>query len=414
MSTKTISTKILLRNDTAANWVTENPILGKGEMGVEIDTQKFKFGDGIHTWNELGYGHSADIPPASPTTAGTMSAADFVKLSNIEENAEENVIETVKVNGTALVPDANKAVDVEVPTKTSDLTNDGDGSDNNSPFATQAYVSEHGGKIDKIQVNGTEQTITNKTVNIPVPEAATTAPAMDGTAAVGTGTTWARADHVHPSDTSKADAADLEGLETRVQTAENDIDALETNKADKATTLAGYGITDAYTKTEVDAKLASVFDWKGSVATVADLPATGNKSGDVYHVTADQSEYVWNGTAWEELGLTVSLTGYATETWVTQNFATAAQGAKADTAVQGVKIGNTTFAVDSTSRVASASAADLKTELEIQKVEASATNGNIKIDNVETTVYTLPSTTVDSTDFLILNCGDATTEAPNA
>ena len=26
---------------------------------------------------------------------------------------------------------------------------------------------------------------------------------MDGTAAVGTGTTWARADHVHPSDTSK-------------------------------------------------------------------------------------------------------------------------------------------------------------------------------------------------------------------
>lgn len=37
---------------------------------------------------------------------------------------EANVIETVKVNGTALTPDANKAVDVSVPTKTSDLTND--------------------------------------------------------------------------------------------------------------------------------------------------------------------------------------------------------------------------------------------------------------------------------------------------
>lgn len=35
-----------------------------------------------------------------------------------------NVIETVKVNGSALTPDANKAVDVTVPTKTSDLTND--------------------------------------------------------------------------------------------------------------------------------------------------------------------------------------------------------------------------------------------------------------------------------------------------
>lgn len=36
-----------------------------------------------------------------------------------------------------------------------------------------------------------------------IPAASTTTPAMDGTAAVGTGTTYARADHVHPSDTSK-------------------------------------------------------------------------------------------------------------------------------------------------------------------------------------------------------------------
>lgn len=40
-----------------------------------------------------------------------------------------------------------------------------------------------------------------------VPVASSTTPAMDGTAAVGTGTTWARADHVHPSDTSRAPLA---------------------------------------------------------------------------------------------------------------------------------------------------------------------------------------------------------------
>jgi hypothetical protein len=34
-------------------------------------------------------------------------------------------------------------------------------------------------------------------------QASTTTPAMDGTAAIGTGLTWARADHVHPSDTSR-------------------------------------------------------------------------------------------------------------------------------------------------------------------------------------------------------------------
>lgn len=37
---------------------------------------------------------------------------------------DTNVIETVKVNGTALTPDANKTVDVIVPTKVSDLNND--------------------------------------------------------------------------------------------------------------------------------------------------------------------------------------------------------------------------------------------------------------------------------------------------
>ncbi len=41
------------------------------------------------------------------------------------------------------------------------------------------------------------------------------------------------------------------------------------------------------------------------------------------------------------------------------------------------------------------------------KVESSETNGNIKIDEVETTVYTLPDTVVNTSDVLILNCGNA-------
>jgi hypothetical protein len=45
------------------------------------------------------------------------------------------------------------------------------------------------------------QTAAQVTAVLPV--AATTNPLMDGTAAVGTGTTWARADHVHASDTSR-------------------------------------------------------------------------------------------------------------------------------------------------------------------------------------------------------------------
>lgn len=58
-------------------------------------------------------------------------------------------------------------------------------------------------------------------------------------------------------------------------------------KADKATTLAGYGITDAYTKTEVDAKVTAVYKPAGSAATVGDLGAlTAANEGKVYNMTA--------------------------------------------------------------------------------------------------------------------------------
>lgn len=53
---------------------------------------------------------------------------------------------------------------------------------------------------------------------------------------------------------------------------------------------------------------SGIFVFKGTVATVADLPKEGNKIGYVYHVTEGHSEYVWalvdGGTAegWEEFG----------------------------------------------------------------------------------------------------------------
>ena len=48
-------TKIIQRHDTVANWTSVNPVLAAGEMGVETDTNKFKFGDGVTAWNSLAY-----------------------------------------------------------------------------------------------------------------------------------------------------------------------------------------------------------------------------------------------------------------------------------------------------------------------------------------------------------------------
>lgn len=64
-----------------------------------------------------------------------------------------------------------------------------------------------------------------------------------------------------------AKAADLTALAGRVS-------ALETGKADKATTLAGYGITDAYTKTEADAKIVELIDANVTINVATDDEVT--------------------------------------------------------------------------------------------------------------------------------------------
>jgi hypothetical protein len=42
----TIQLRVTIRNDTAANWTANNPILAKAELGFESDTNKIKIGDG--------------------------------------------------------------------------------------------------------------------------------------------------------------------------------------------------------------------------------------------------------------------------------------------------------------------------------------------------------------------------------
>lgn len=82
-----------------------------------------------------------------------------------------------------------------------------------------------------------------------------------------------------------------------------------TKVATVATTLAGYGITDAYTKTEIDTKLTSAVNYKGSVATYSDLPNNASV-GDMYNVTATDENYIWAGAVGTE-----GQSGYVAAHW---------------------------------------------------------------------------------------------------
>lgn len=62
MADNILKTRIQLRHDTAANWLANKAvILLAGEVGFETDTNKFKIGDGVTTWENLPYAVKDEI-----------------------------------------------------------------------------------------------------------------------------------------------------------------------------------------------------------------------------------------------------------------------------------------------------------------------------------------------------------------
>ena len=122
-------------------------------------------------------------------------------------------------------------------------------------------------------------------------------------------------------DAEKGEATVTKGDATFTTYTKAKEDELLAGKADKATTLAGYGIEDAYTKDEIDGKIASTFHYKGTKATYAELPAEGNQIGDVWNVEQADAEHgvkagdnvAWNGTSWDVLAGVTDLSAYATK-----------------------------------------------------------------------------------------------------
>ena len=88
------------------------------------------------------------------------------------------------------------------------------------------------------------------------------------------------------------------------------------------TTLAEYGIADAYTKEEVDAKTSSVYTYKGSVTSALQLPTSNMIVGDVYNLEDSGMNVAWNGSDWDDLGSIVDLTPYLTQDSAANIYAT--------------------------------------------------------------------------------------------
>ncbi len=326
------------------------PINGRIRLGFEnalIDPDgDYEFGD-----NYL----KIDFSTATTANKGMMSAEDKTKLNGIATGAEvnQNAFSNIKVGSSTVAADtktdtltlvgsgsislsANTSTDTVTITGTDTTyavaTSDSDGLMSAADKQTLDNIVTTGGepnqdafsyiivsgstvaaddKKDKLTLVGSgsvslsaatgTDTITITGTNTTY-AASTSSPLMDGTAAVGTSTSYARGDHRHPTDTSRAPLASPQFTGTP---------GAPTATAGTASTQIA---TTAFVNTAITNALANITGIEYEV--VSSLPASG-EAGVIYLISNSGSspniydEYIWTGTDFEKIGTTdVDLTGY--------------------------------------------------------------------------------------------------------
>ena len=157
--------RIQVRRGTASQWTSANPTLAAGELGVESDTNLFKFGNGSTAWTSLAYANNSDvaigeISQDAINTALTMGAG----LTKTYNDGANTITITVDSSVVAL----KSYVDSAVSTHEADTT------------------SVHGIADTSILVTTTgSQTLTTKSLTSPTLTGTPVAP----TASAGTDTT---------------------------------------------------------------------------------------------------------------------------------------------------------------------------------------------------------------------------------
>lgn len=249
MATNKINTRIVIRNDTYANWKTNNPVLLKGEVAIVTEarpTDNFNISDTFYIVVGNGVDAFTSLKPIYSNT-----------IDKLVEEEGKSVFKQLKVVDTKSdldsLTDAIKIGDIY---KT-----------NNDSKRYIALTARAAGSTDTITWYDLDEWITlGNTVKNQLTAFKTEI------------------------------KADLAAETTRATTAETTLQTnLDSAKADL--------------EAKIKEQVASVFRFKGTVADLTALKAIENPViGDVYHVTENHTEYVYatvdgsETASWEELG----------------------------------------------------------------------------------------------------------------
>lgn len=223
--------------------------------------------------------------------------------------------------------------------------------------------------------------------------------ASDDTATLNSAKEYADslADNYDPAGTAQTKVDEL--ASGQVNTNKTNIEDLQAGKADKATTLAGYGIEDAYTKSEVDSAVASAVANADHLKReiVSQLPEVEEADEHTIYMVGDgdgsldsvYEEYMLINNGFEKIGSSeVDLTNYVLTTDIATGSSNGSISVKGtDVAVKG--LGSAAFA--DTTAFDSAGTAESKVNALAEGAVATNTSD---IADLKSRVQTLENTTL--------------------
>jgi hypothetical protein len=210
---------IKLRRDTAANWTAANPTLAEGELAIEKVTDsklvKIKVGDGLTAWKDLPY--SVDFPEIQAAQTGAQDSATAAAAS------AANAATAGTTAGTAAGAAAAK------------------------PYADEAAASATAAQTASTNAANVAKDYLQRSTNytagdiIPAADNLSKAYALLCTGSTTAGTTTGTTGATAPTTWAALAGSTTDGT------------AVFTTIARRPTTRDQAGLTDVYTKTEVDA-----------------------------------------------------------------------------------------------------------------------------------------------------------------
>ena len=380
-TTKTIAVQYKLRGDTLANLEAKNAIYAVNEPIVVLipaDTDAgtkaatlLKLGDGTTAFNDLPY-----------ITALAGDVPEWAKTANKPEY-EAKEIKNIDSYIAGKVQDTDTQYKLE--------------QDATDPhvliLSAKALADEDYTEVVRITTADTTYTAADKSVNVDA-DAKT----------IGVNVS---------KDTDNALELAADGLKVVIP----DAAVINVVKKDTANVgyIASYQVTVDGTAVGVDIDIPKDYLVKSAdikEVTAVDDPYTGAAVGDKY------IDFVVNtvGGDGNESHIYLAIKDFVKEYTDGDGIeisATNVIAIKLGTNTNGLKVGTTGLELDAaTDTTAGAMSSADKTKLDgvaegATKVEASDTNGNVKIGGTETEVYKLPDTVVHDTDTIILEGGNA-------